>query len=195
MDKTMPICTEKPIHLSVQFHIPAVSQLRVSAPSMVSYRRLLRDMSSWVWVSSRMNTSARHSEKVFLSEEKFHVKEFPVFQLVPVAFHPVTLHHWEVCGSIFFTSFIRYIYTWIRSPSLLVSRLNSPSSVSLLSNNRWSSPFTIFISFHWSCSCMSLSFLYRWAHNWTQHYRYGITSARFTAIQKLSLWVKTCEQQ
>lgn len=106
MSKIVPMPTEKPIHLSVQCNIPDVAQFRAPGLSMVSYRTLVRDMSSCVWVPPRMNTlppswetsptfDNSHSEKA-LSEEKFHVKEFPVYQLLSIVFYTVTLHHWNV---------------------------------------------------------------------------------------------------
>ena len=65
---------------------------------------------------------------------------------------------------------LRYLLTWIRSPlSLLFSRLNRPSSLSLSSQGRCPRPFTVFVALRWTLSKRSLSFLYWGVQNWTQY--------------------------
>ncbi|KAK4820562.1 hypothetical protein QYF61_001625 [Mycteria americana] len=57
----------------------------------------------------------------------------------------------------------------MRSPrSLLFSRLNSPNSLSLSSQDRCSSPQVIFMSLLWTCSNSSMSFLCRGLQSWMQ---------------------------
>jgi len=58
---------------------------------------------------------------------------------------------------------IRYLYIW----SLLWSWLNSPSSLSLSSHKRCSSPRNNSVALQWTCSGMLMSVLCRGAQNWT----------------------------
>ena len=67
----------------------------------------------------------------------------------------------------------------MRSPySLLFSRLNEPSSLSLPSQGRCSSPLIIFVAFLWTLSNSSTSFLCWGPHTWTQSSRWGLTRAK-----------------
>ena len=93
------------------------------------------------WISSRRrihNLSGQlvpvrgqpHSEKVFPDVQR----EPPLFQCVPGASGPVTGHHWKEPGSILFAPFLQVFISIEKTPlSLLFSRLNSPSSLSLSS--------------------------------------------------------------
>lgn len=73
--------------------------------------------------------------------------QFPMFQFVPVNFHPATGHHREVSDSIVFTSHInKYSYILISSPRSLI----------LSSCVRYTSPLTIFAALY--CT-LSISFL------------------------------------
>ena len=95
--------------------------------------------------------------------------EFPAFQCVPTASRPVTGHHWEEPGSIFFTPSHQVFIHIDKIPlSLLFSRLSCPSSLSLSSCERCSSAL-IFVALHWTCSGKSMSLLYWGAQHWTQH--------------------------
>lgn len=92
-----------------------------------------------------------------------------VLQLVPIASGPATekslaLFSWYAPS--------RYWYTLERSPlSLLFSILNSPSSCSLSSQEKCSSPFITFVAVCWTFSSMLMSLLYWGAQCWTQHSR------------------------
>ena len=98
---------------------------------------------------------------------------------------PVTGHHWQEPDSVFFTHSYIYslihLFTWIDKIllSLLFSRMNSPSSLSLSSYERYCSPFIILTALSWTCSSKSISVLYRGAHKWTQHSRCGLASADY----------------
>ena len=60
--------------------------------------------------------------------------ELPLLPFVPVAPCPVTGHHWKESGPVLLTPTCRYLEAFLRSPlSLLFSRLNKPSSLSLSS--------------------------------------------------------------
>ena len=64
-----------------------------------------------------------------------------------------------------------FLHTWTSHLSLSFCSLNHPSSLSLSSSVRRTSPLAIFLSFHWTQSIMSMSLLHWWAQNWTQHSR------------------------
>ena len=66
----------------------------------------------------------------------------------------------------------------MRSPlSLLFSRLNSPSSFSLSSQERCSSPLIIFVALLWTHSNRSTSFLYWGLQTWMQYSKWSLTRA------------------
>ena len=71
----------------------------------------------------------------------------------------------------------RFLRTLIKSFLILFSRLNSPSSLSLSSYQRCSSPFVLFLDFHWTLCSISMSLLYWWDQNRTQHSSCGLTRA------------------
>lgn len=79
---------------------------------------------------------------------------------------PLTEHHWEEHGSVFFPSPIRYIL--IRSPWAFSFRLHSPSSLKLSLCDRKLPPLIIFVTLHWTLSDTSRYFLYWGAQTWTQ---------------------------
>ena len=61
--------------------------------------------------------------------------------------------------------------------SLLFSRLNSPSSLSLSPQEKRSSPFIVLVAIHCTLSSMATSHFCWGAQNWTQLSRRGLTSA------------------
>ena len=64
----------------------------------------------------------------------------------------------------------------MRSPwSLLVSKLNKPSSLSLSSQERCSSPLIILVALLWTCYKSSTSFLCWGPQVWTQCCRWDLT--------------------
>ena len=64
----------------------------------------------------------------------------------------------------------------VRSPwSLLFSRLNSPNSLSLSSQERCSSPLINFVALLWTCSNRSMSFFCWGPQNQTQYSRWGLS--------------------
>ena len=66
-------------------------------------------------------------------------REPPAFQFVPIASCPATGHHWKEPGSLFFVALLQIFVTIDETPlSLLSSRLNSPSSLSLYPRERCS---------------------------------------------------------
>lgn len=74
----------------------------------VSYSRLHRAVSWQVWSISKTadsTTSLSSCDSVYLPLKKklfaYLLMECPFFQFVPIAFCPVTWHHWEKSGSIF----------------------------------------------------------------------------------------------
>ena len=78
--------------------------------------------------------------------------ELPLLQFVPVAPCPVTGHHWKESGPILLTLPRRYLEAFLRSPlSLLFSRLKKPSSLSLSSQERCSSPLLILVAHSLIC--------------------------------------------
>jgi len=116
-----------------------------------------------------------------------------VFQLVPLASCPVAGHQWKEPGSISLHLLSRYLCTLIRSsPSLLCCRLNSPSSLSLSSQERCCSPFIISVARFWTLSSMSMSLLCWGAQNWTQRSRCNLTSAeqkgRLTSLLLMAMF-------
>ena len=77
------------------------------------------------------------------------------------------------------------IYTLIRYPlSLLFSKVKSPSSLSLSSQERCSCPLIMFMTLHWTISIMFMSLFYRGTQKRTQHCMCGLTSV-FTGIPSL----------
>lgn len=73
--------------------------------------------------------------------------EYPLFQFVSIASHPVMRHHWEESGSLFLTLpvHIRYLYTLIR-PSWASGSISVPS-VLQAKPYQFSQPLLI-----WRCS-------------------------------------------
>ena len=117
----------------------------------------------------------------------------PVFHFVPTAIGPVTGHQWKEPGSISLHLLSRYLCMLIRSsPSLFCSRLNNPSSLSLSSWDRCSSPFITSVAHRWTLSSMSMSLLCWGAQNRTQHSRCNLTSAeqkgRLTSLLLLAIF-------
>ena len=77
-------------------------------------------------------------------------------------------NHWQI-SEIIVSVCLRYLYRWLRSPlSLLFSRWNRPSSLSLSLYEKCSSLLIIFVALCWSCSSMSVSLLHWGAQNWTE---------------------------
>lgn len=77
----------------------------------------------------------------------------------------------ELCF-ICFTPLPTLKYLYIISPtSLLFSRVNDPSSLSLSFCVRYSKPSITFAVLHWTHSNMLVWLLYWGPQNWTQHYR------------------------
>jgi len=94
-----------------------------------------------------------HSEKVFPDVQK----EPPVFGLCPL---PLILLLGTTVKSLSSSSLHSpsiFVYTAEILLSLLFSRLNSPSSLSLSSQERCSTPFSIFVGLHWTFSSSSVS--------------------------------------
>uniref|UniRef100_A0A8C3JB82 Symplekin n=1 Tax=Calidris pygmaea TaxID=425635 RepID=A0A8C3JB82_9CHAR len=85
----------------------------------------------------------------------------------------------------------RSLSAFRRSPlSLLLSRLKSPSSLSLSSSGRCSNPLIIFDALRWTLSSSSLSLLNWGAQNWSQCSNGGLPSAeqrgRMTSLHLLA---------
>ncbi|KAK4832076.1 hypothetical protein QYF61_020632 [Mycteria americana] len=85
----------------------------------------------------------------------------------------------------------KYCKAAMRSPqSLLFSRLNNPSSLSLSSQERCSISLIIFVALLWTCSNRSMSFLCRGLQSWTQYWRWGLTRVgcrdRITSLDLLA---------
>ena len=96
--------------------------------------------------------------------------EPPVFQSVPTASRPVTEHYWEEHISVFSTQ--EFAHLDKISLSLLFSKQNSASSLSLSWYERCSKPLTTFVALRQACSSMSPSLSYCGTHPWTQHSRW-----------------------
>ena len=64
-----------------------------------------------------------------------------------------------------------FIHTVKILPNLLFSRLNSPSSLSLSSYDRYSSPSVIAVALYWPCSSTPVSSSHWRAQHWAQHPR------------------------
>lgn len=72
---------------------------------------------------------------------------------------------------------VRYLHVLTSSPlSLFFSRVNSPLSLILSCDERYSISYIIFVHAGWTVSSMSMS-LYWGPQNCTQHSRSGLTSA------------------
>jgi len=79
----------------------------------------------------------------------------PVFQCMPTAPGPGTGHRWGSAHPSSSESPFRCLHTLVGFPlSLLFSRLNSPSSLSVSSQERRSSPFIIFVALRWTLSSL-----------------------------------------
>lgn len=120
-------------------------RLRSSGPTppvqgRITYKRLLRAMSHQLLSISKDRNSTTCSVFGHPYDRKgssYFSREFPVLPFMPFASGPVTGHHREECGSVFFAPTIRYLY--IIPWRLLFSRLNtygslSPSSYETCSN-------------------------------------------------------------
>lgn len=93
---------------------------------------------------------------------------------MPIVSHPVTGFCKEESGlsSLPHPSSIRYLYTLTRHPpSLLFSKKNYQSALSLSSYGTCSSPFLTSAALRWTCASMSMSHFYWGAQNRTQHSR------------------------
>jgi len=116
-----------------------------------------------------------------------HVQmELPLLQFVPVGPCPVAGHHWKELGPILLTPTLEIFLRSHRS--LLFSRLNKPSSLSLSSQERCSCPLIILTALHWPLSSSSSSFLNWEAQNWTQHCRWGLTRAEQRRRRTSTCW-------
>lgn len=62
--------------------------------------------------------------------------------------------------------------------SFLLLWMNKPNPLSFSSHTVFFSPLTILVTLHCTWSSISMSFLYRGAHNWTQYSRFGVTGAK-----------------
>ena len=134
------------------------------------------------WISLRMETPqppwATYSSPWSPSQQKSVSWEPPVFHLVPIVPGPVTGHHWNEPGSVFFASSLQVlIYINKNPPSLLFSRLNSLSFLSLSLYVRCSCPLIILVTFCWTLSNRLKFLLYWGAQNWTHHSRCSLTRA------------------
>lgn len=116
--------------------------------SRINYRRLPRTLSSWILNMSKDGDSATSLDKLFqclaiLTVKKNSLlfkKNFLYFSLWPMTLVHLE-HHLEKPGSIFFIlphQVLLYIAQMCLS--LLFSRLNHPSSLSLLLYDRYSKP-------------------------------------------------------
>lgn len=98
--------------------------------------------------------------------------DFLVFHCVPTDSCLFMGHYWKESGTVSFTSphqvFIDLHKILL---SLLFSRPNSPSSLSLSLYYRCSSGLVTFVALHWTNSSMSMSFLCWEAQKRTQHSR------------------------
>ena len=84
----------------------------------------------------------------------------------------------------------KYWKTSITSPcSLPFSRVNSPNSLSLSSQERCSIPLIIFVALLWTRSNKSTSFLCWWLQSWTQNSRWGL---RWCVIMSLTASSAPC---
>ena len=105
--------------------------------------------------------------------------KFHLFQCVPIISGPVTGQLWEESGSVFFSPSI-HLFRHIGNAlhSLLLSGLNSPSSLSLYLYERCSSALIFFLALHWTCFRKSMSLLHWGAQTWAQYPSYGLTGAK-----------------
>lgn len=94
--------------------------------------------------------------------------EFLAFQFVHITSSPITSHHWEESGSIFFTILLQLSIFVDKMPlSVLFSRLNS--SLSFSSCSKCSKPLNIIVDLQWPCTSMCLL---SWrAHQWAEYSR------------------------
>ena len=104
-------------------------------------------------------------------------------------------HPWQH-DSVFFPT-VNWNVIFLNSPqSLLLSRLNSPSSLSLSSQERCSIPWIIFVALLWMCPNSSMSLLYWGPHIWTQYCRWGHTSTeqrgRINSLALLATLLSFC---
>ena len=133
-----------------------------------------------------------HTRKVVPSVQT----QFPLFSLVPAASRPTTGQHRRGPGAILFTPYPQLFFSTDKIPpiSLRSSRLHRPSSPSLSSQQRCSSPFLILVAL---CCTHSTSFiylvLYCGAPNCTQHTRAGFSRAEERGrITSLDLLARLC---
>ena len=75
-------------------------------------------------------------------------------------------------------------------------RLNKPSSLSLSSQERCSSPLSIFVALLWTHSNSSSSFVCWGSHVWTQYFRWGLMKAeQREAVTSLTLLASPLSMQ
>jgi len=102
----------------------------------------------------------------------------PSFSLKPLSFVLLQEALLKSLSHPFLQAYFTYWKAAVRSPcSLLFSRLNSPNSLSLSSQERCSSPHIIFVALLCTRSNRSMSFLCRRLQSWMQDCRWGLTRA------------------
>lgn len=100
--------------------------------------------------------------------------DFIVFLIVPIASCPISRCHWAEPVSIFFLSPFQILTFITKIPlSLLLSRLKSPSFLSLTHRREAQSPSLIFMDLCCTRSSSSMSLLFWGAQNWSQNFSYG----------------------
>lgn len=100
--------------------------------------------------------------------------DFLVFLIVPIAFCPIPRYHWAEPVSIFFPSPFQVLTFITKIPLiLLLSRLKSPSFLSLTHRREAQSPSLIFMDLCCTHSSSSMSLLFWGAQNWSQNFSYG----------------------
>lgn len=101
-------------------------------------------------------------------------------------------HHWKKLGSIFSPSLQEFKDTE-DTLNLLFSRLNSHSSLICYSQERCYSLFIILVTLCWILYSMSMFLWYRGTQNWTQYFRFSLTSAEYKRkITSLNLMMILC---
>lgn len=97
-----------------------------------------------------------------------------MFHFVPSASAPATGCFWEEPGPVIFAPSLQVLICVVEMPLSLLFRLNSPSSPSRSSQERCSSPFTIFVSLSWTLPSVTM---FWGVQTWTQHSWFGLPSA------------------
>lgn len=157
---------------------PDGSQKKTKAQSSTSYRRLLRTVSTQVLNISRYGdfTASLGNLRVWQPLPKSFISH----KIYATASHLFIGHHQVALFFIFTISFISFHHTWptlIRSLlSLLLSKLNSSSTLSTSLHDRCSNLFITSMASYCTHYIISMPFFYWGAQNWTQDTRCGLTT-------------------